>query len=85
MIVLSEAVLHLFRYYFPTYENDNLLCGLEDDNEEDEEEATKVEVDSNRGVRRRTTSTEVDLVIAEDIPVKDSILKDSDLLEDLKS
>ena len=30
----------LFRYFFPTYENDALLCSLEDD-EEDEETADK--------------------------------------------
>ena len=25
-----------FRYYFPTYENDNLLCQLDDDDDDDD-------------------------------------------------
>ena len=25
-----------FRYFFPTYENDSLLCSLEDDEDEEE-------------------------------------------------
>ena len=48
-------------YYFPTYEDDNLLCSLEDDASSD---------DMSTG-RSHKTSTSEDVVIAEDIDLKD--------------
>ena len=30
-----KAAIFFFRYYFPTYENDNLLCQLEDEEDFD--------------------------------------------------
>lgn len=32
-------VIAFFRYFFPTYENDTLLCSLEDDEEGDDVQA----------------------------------------------
>ena len=60
-----------FRYFFPTYENDSLLCALDEDEDEEESDAT------------RNTSTPI---IAEDTPIsKDSILlTDEAILQDLK-
>ena len=48
-------------YFFPTYEDDNLLCSLEDDQSSD---------DMSLG-RSHRTSTSEDVVIAEDIDLKD--------------
>ncbi|XP_046355898.2 zinc finger protein 277-like [Haliotis rufescens] len=55
------------QYYFPTYENDNLLCQLDDDDSDD-----------------RSCSTDDGApVIAEDIPVKDTILTDEHLRQEI--
>ena len=54
------------RYYFPTYEDDNLLCGLDD------EATTAPSVSETEG-----------LVIAEDMPDKEALLKESSVLSEL--
>ena len=58
--------LVIFRYYFPTYEDDNLLCGLDD-------------VTTDTPPMDDTES----FVIAEDIPDKQTLLKESSVLSEL--
>ena len=36
-------VVAVFRYFFPTYENDTLLCSLEDDEDEDDDDDERKE------------------------------------------
>ena len=43
----SSLVVDVFRYFFPTYENDALLCSLEDDEDEDEKEEENNANESN--------------------------------------
>lgn len=56
------------QYFFPTYEDDSLLCNLDDDDDDDEGAAGDV----LGGI-----------IIKEDIPVNDTILKDKKLCQDL--
>jgi len=56
------------RYYFPTYEDDNLLCVLDVD-DDDNSEGRPVEGDRNKET----------VVIAEDVLVHDSILAQKDV------
>ena len=58
----------LYRYFFPTYENDNLLYALGD------EDVTEDEATGNQGDN---------VVIAEDISFDDSLLKNQDVLQEL--
>jgi len=67
-----------FRYFFPTYENDNLLCQLEDNNEEDDE----VRTDGSHVVCCHGNVT----VIAEDVPkVDQTILSEESVRIDILS
>lgn len=79
-VVIAEIVIKLIwtvsfefsvcdRYYFPTYENDNLLCQLEDSDEEKE----------SRDIPGCVK------VIAEDNKVLESILTDETLRQDILS
>ena len=43
-----------FRYFFPTYENDALLCSLEDDEDEDEKEGENSSKESNQNSTDRS-------------------------------
>ena len=62
--------LHVYsRYYFPTYENDNLLCQLEDDIE-----------DPGGGLTDHHGNA---IVIAEDNPVIDTILSEDSVRQDI--
>ena len=60
------------RYFFPTYENDNLLCQLEDDDNDQE-----VSRDGSTSCHGNVT------VIAEDNPVEETILTDERLRREL--
>ena len=82
---LNLERLYFHRYFFPTYENDNLLCALEDEDDEEENDDEDDTSPVAPRIRKRTTSSEVDLVIAEDLPFKDSVLKNPDLLEELRT
>lgn len=53
-----------FRYFFPTYENDNLLCALEDD-----------EFDEDVGKVNFNSPSECNVIIAEDVPVPNNEVK----------
>jgi len=61
------------QYYFPTYENDNLLCGLEELMGGDTDDTGFCSEDSVGGVP----------VLSEDFPVKESILVQEDLRRSL--
>lgn len=65
------------QYYFPTYENDNLLCGLETELEDRDSEDTGIYSDSSSGV--------FPPVLPEDIPapVIDSILQQEEVRRSL--
>lgn len=63
---INDVVSH--RYYFPTYEDDNLLCVLDVDDDETSE------VQPEEGNHNKET-----VVIAEDVSVHDSILAQSDV------
>ena len=58
--------LKIFRYFFPTYEDDTLLCQIDDDDEGAAGDALGV------------------AVIAEEIPVRESILTDQKLCRELQ-
>ena len=58
-----------FRYYFPTYENDNLLCQLDDDDDDDD-------VSESRGGVA---------IIAEESNITNTILSDKTLRQELLS
>ena len=64
------------QYYFPTYENDNLLCGLEEAEADRESEDTGFYSDS---------SSSFPPVMPEDIPppVESSILQDDEIRRSL--
>lgn len=63
------------RYFVPTYEDDGLLCSLEDDYGEDD--------DDNSGDGAAGDNLDV-AVIKEDIPIPDTILlKDKKLCQEL--
>jgi len=65
------------QFYFPTYENDNLLCGLEDDDRESEDTGFQSDTSAGSGI--------FPPVQPEDIPdqVKKSILKDDEVRKSL--
>lgn len=50
----SFLVVDVFRYFFPTYENDALLCSLEDDEDEDEKEEENNPKESNKNSTDRS-------------------------------
>ncbi|KAI0221928.1 zinc finger protein 277 [Lamellibrachia satsuma] len=66
--VLDTTLWDQPQYYFPTYEDDNLLCVLDVDDDENCETRPQ-ESDHNRET----------VVIAEDVPVHDSILAQKDI------
>ena len=66
-MVLEMICFH--RYFFPTYENDNLLCTLDDDEDDDE---------SGTG-----SAAEMTEVIAEDLPVQEALERRDELIHDL--
>jgi len=47
-LILVFLVVLIFRYFFPTYENDALLCSLEDDEDEDEKEEQRNPGEDNK-------------------------------------
>merc|ERR1712029_148289 len=65
------------QYYFPTYENDNLLCGLEDDDRESEDTGFQSDTSAGSGI--------FPPVQPEDIPdqVKRSILQNDEVRKSL--
>lgn len=66
----SQFSLIYFRYFFPTYEDDNLLCSLEDAASDDiTDDVTSLSSDVS------TMSMNEAVVVAEDLPVTDSILR----------
>lgn len=60
-----------YRYFFPTYENDNLLCQLEDDDNDVE--------DDTEGASGRSQ------VIAEDLPYLNTILAHESVRKEILS
>jgi hypothetical protein len=70
---MASSCIALFflipRYFFPTYEDDNLLCSLDD--VEEAEGAEGVSKDA--------------VVVAEDLPLTYSILSDPELTRELVS
>jgi hypothetical protein len=62
------------RYFFPTYENDNLLCQIEDDDDNDEQ---IIQDDSTVSCHGNVT------VIAEDNLVEETILTDARLRREI--
>lgn len=65
-----------FRYFFPTYENDNLLCQLEDNSDTDDEQFQDGAVSGCHGNIS---------VIAEDNPVTESILAKESVRKEILS
>lgn len=60
------------QYFFPTYENDNLLCHIEDDDSDQQ-----IKADGTVCSHSNVT------VIAEDIPVEETILLDENLRKEI--
>ena len=63
-----------FRYFFPTYENDNLLCALEDE-------------ENDGGVSDGTEPTLVDglVVVPEEIAINEAIARGRELMQELQN
>lgn len=64
------------QYFFPTYENDNLLCQIEDDDDDDNDQQI-IQDGSTVSCHGNVT------VIAEDNPVEDTILTDERLRREI--
>ena len=74
MSSLKRTKFYCFRYFFPTYENDSLLCGLDPGGDIDD---TGGDTQTDSGI------CDTSLVIAEDIPVSDTILQEESVRRDI--
>ena len=117
-VILTCLFVCFCRYYFPTFENDNLLCALDDDDDTDdvtpdamltrivgtEPEVTEITgqigdvslgtaVSKNMSRDAKVTcrpphmagdNVSVSYVIAEEFPVRESMLSDSAVLQQLR-